>query len=315
MFRWIGFVALVVVGAVVGGCSKPAGDAAGADKPVAVTGIFSYYDAMRSIGGDDIQSVILLPAGSSPHDYEPTLKDRVVETRAKLIVVNGLNIDNWVIKNAGDNPGAVFVNVSDLLKAQGITPLHTEEVSVTDPKDRKAGEVPEDVSAGNPHIWLDPRVQGMAAAAIRDAFIKIDPAHADGYNARGKAYLDQLAALDKDFATAAAGFKQKDFIGFHSAYAYLAQRYGLNQVASIEEIPGEGPGVAQTVNIIKLIKAKNIKVIFMENAFPAKTADMIVNETGVTTGILQPLETYDDPKQTYVELMTQNLEALKKALN
>jgi len=309
----LGAVAMMGV-LLMGGCGGGASQNPG-DKPTAVTAIFSYYDALRAIGGDDVNVVILLPPGSSPHEYEPTLKDKVTMSRAKLMVANGLNIDNWFLKMTGENSDAVVINVSDLLTAKGIQPLHTEEVSVTDPKDKKAGEPAEDVSAGNPHIWLDPRVQGMAAAAIRDALIKIDPAHAEGYKTRADVYLKQLDQLDADFTAAASTFKQKDFIGFHSAYAYLARRYGLNQVASVEEIPGEGPTISQTLNIIKLIKDKNIHVVFTENAFPAKAMDMIVRETGVSTSVLQPLETYDDASQTYVSLMRQNLEAFKKVLN
>ncbi len=284
-----------------------------ADKPQAVTAIFSYYDALRAIGGDDVESVILLPPGASPHEYEPTVKDKAIVGQAQLVVENGLNIDKWLVKMAGDNAGATVINVGELIQRQGIQPLHTQEVSVTDPKDRKAEEA-EDDSAGNPHIWLDPRVQAMAAQAIRDALVKIDPTHAQDYQTRAHAYLGQLQDLDQAFAKEAARFKLKDFIGFHSAYAYLARRYGLNQVASVEEMPGEGPTISQTANIIKLIKEKNIKVIFTENAFPAKAVDMIVRETGVSTGVLQPLETYDDVKQTYVGLMRDNLEAFKKAM-
>ena len=80
----------------------------------------------------------------------------------------------------------------------------------------------------------------MAAEAIRDALVKMDPAHKNGYESRAKAYLEDLRKLDQDFTQAAKEFKQKDFIGFHSAYAYLARRYGLNQIASVEELPDRG---------------------------------------------------------------------------
>jgi zinc transport system substrate-binding protein len=200
-----------------------------------------------------------------------------------------------------------------VVRERGIQPLHTQEVSVTPAGETKPGET-EDVSAGNPHIWLDPRVQAMAAEAIRDALIKIDPAHKSGYESRAKAYLADLGKLDQDFAQAAQGFKRKDFIGFHSAYAYLARRYGLDQVASVEELPDQGPSEAQLKNIIDLIREKHIKVIFSETAFEPKAMNRIVDETGVKTGVLQPIETYDNLDQTYTSLMRANLEALKAAL-
>ena len=321
VYRWVRAGRLlpaalyVAAGAVLltsAGCQQSAPEAG--PKVQAVATIFSYYDALRTIGGDDVNSVIILPPGQSPHEFEPTIKDRAFAQQARLIVKNGLNIDRWMDKLAAGNDRALVIDVGELVKKQGVAPLQTQEISVTDTKPGAKREE-EDTSAGNPHIWLDPRVQAMAAAAIRDALIEIDGPHKAGYTQRAAAYLDQLRKLDQDFQEAAAHFKQKNFIGFHSAYAYLARRYGLDQVAAIEELPGEGPTLAQTVNIIKLIKKDNIKVIFTENAFPAKAADMIVRETGVTTGVLQPLETYDDTQQTYVGLMRENLESLKKALN
>ena len=77
------FVASVVVVAI-GGLLMP--DVPCADgpaaKPTAVATIFSYYDALRAIGGPDVNCVILLPARQSPHEYEPTVKDRATVAKA-----------------------------------------------------------------------------------------------------------------------------------------------------------------------------------------------------------------------------------------
>jgi len=311
----IAFLAGLAIAAVaaawgVSGCRSESPDS----RPTAVATIFAYYDALRAIGEPDVNCVILLPARQSPHEYQPTIQDRAAVATAGLIIKNGLNIDLWADKMAADNKSAAMLDISQVVKDKGIRPLPSEEVSVTPASEAAAGEA-EDVSAGNPHIWLDPRVQAMAAEAIRDALVKMDPAHSDGYQSRAKAYLDELRKLDQDFAQAAGEFKQKDFIGFHSAYAYLAKRYGLNQVAAIEELPAQGPTLEQQKNIIKLIQDKHIKVIFTESVFPAKAADRIIEETGVKTGILQPLETYDNLNQTYVSLMRDNLAALKAAMD
>ena len=110
-------------------------------------------------------------------------------------------------------------------------------------------------------------------------------------------------------------FKSRDFIGFHSAYAYLARHYGLHQVASIEEIPDAGLSLAEIQKVEQIIKDKNIHYIAIENALGAKsTIDKIKEEAHVETITLQPLETYDNPNDTYVSLMKQNLAALKTAL-
>ncbi len=305
-------VALGLIGMLVPAGCQP--KSSGAQKPVAVSTIFAYYDALRFIGGDDIEAVILLPPHQSPHGYEPTIQDRAAVSKGALLIKNGLSIDVWADKLISANPSIRVLDISKALASKGLAPVKTEEVSITPQSEQSASEG-EDVSAGNPHIWLDPRVQMLAAEVIRDALVQIDPPHAADYKARAAKYLDELKKLDEDFAAAAAQFKQREFIGFHSAYDYLARRYGLKQVASVEELPGEGPSLAQQAQIIRLIQEKHIKVIFLENAFPAQAADKILRETGAKTGILQPLETYDSPDQTYVSLMRENLKSLERALN
>ena len=161
------------------------GSAAPETRPTAAATIFAYYDAPAAIGGPDVNCVILLPAKQSPHEYEPTVQDRAAVARAGLIVKNGLLIDPWVDKLAAENKSAAVIDVGQVVKAKGIQPLQTEEVSVTPASEAKPGDA-EDVSAGNPHIWLDPRVQAMAAEAIRDALIKLDPAHQAGYADAGQ---------------------------------------------------------------------------------------------------------------------------------
>jgi len=299
-----GLAALAIAG-VVPACSHAA---EGPSKPTAVATIFCYYDILRALGGDKINAVILVPPGVSPHEYDPPAQAKAQVNTAVLIVKNGLGIDDWVDKLASGS-SAKILDIGKDVKA-----LQTAETSVTDPKDTPKDAKAEEPELYNPHIWLDPTVQMGATLKIRDALSAADPGNKDVYARNAEAYVGELKKLDADFAEAAKSFKIREFIGFHSAYDYLAHRYGLTQVAAIEEIPGT-PTPAQLQKIIALIKQKNIHVIFTESALDSKAADLIVRETGVKTSVLQPLETYDNLTDTYVSLMRQNLENMKKSLS
>ncbi len=276
MRRWLG---LVVVGlaAMVGwtalmpGCRQEGGGG----KPTVVATIFCYYDAVRAIGGDRIRPVLLLPRGTSPHDYDPPFQAKVDVSDAILIVRNGLGIDPWLDKLASDSK-ATIIDVSREAEV-----LHTAEMGLDEgPKGgARGGEgpglppgataraaAPHEHAFGNPHIWLDPHVQMAAAGRIRECLIKLDPANAETYRGNAEKYLGELRQLDEDFVAAAKTFARKDFIGFHSAYDYLSHRYGLRQVAAIEEVPGTGLTPAQADKIIQIIKREHIPVIFMETA-------------------------------------------------
>lgn len=308
--RWLTVVGMIALSAL---SSAPAWAQQTGHRPKAIATIFSYYDILRSVGGDRVESRILIPARTSPHEFDPSVQDKVNVTKADLIVKNGLGLDDWVDKLGSQSKGT-FINISkdaDVLKTV-VTELDDDHDKNEEKHEGHHHEASPDSS--NPHIWMDPVVQMKATEAIRDALIKIDPAGKDVYTANADKYLGELKKLDADFKQTVSGLQVKSFIGFHSAYDYLARRYGLKQVASLEEVPGSGISPAKAEKLIKLIKANNIKVIFTETAFDDRSADLIIRNTGVKTAILQPIETYDNLNDTYISLMRQNLENLKKAL-
>jgi ABC-type Zn uptake system ZnuABC Zn-binding protein ZnuA len=271
---------------------------------VALASIFAYYDALRAIGGDKVDVRIVLPPGKSPHDYEASPSDKTNAMKAKLYVKNDLGLDDRFDKRVDGSRTKVL----DISKAipQGLI-LTSSEISLQEEGGGNGS------ATTNPHIWLDPAIQMAAAEKIRDALVEMDPADKETFEKNAKAYIESIRALDEEFKTEAAKFKTKEFIGFHSAYEYLARRYGLKQIASIEEVPDAGLSVAQAEKVIRLIQEKHIKYIAMETAL-VTNINIIKNRTGVQTITLQPLETYDDLQDTYVSLMRKNLEELKKAL-
>lgn len=312
MKQWILLIIVAVMSLSIFGVTKLSAQEQ-KTKPLAVSTIFAYYDILRGVGGDLIDAQILIPPRVSPHEYDPTVRDKVMVNKAALIVSNGLGLDDWIKKLVGEAKGV------QLVIGRHASMIKTEEIEIDDDDDgddhdadAHAGH--EHDVEGNPHIWLDPMVQIKAAELVRDELVKIDPANAQAYQDNAAKYIQSIKDLDAEFKAATQDLADRRFIGFHSAYDYLARRYGLIQVAAIEENPGFGFSPAKARKIIQVIKEKNIKVIFTETAFDARGTDMIVRETGVKTGILQPLETYDNLKDTYVSLMKQNLESIKKML-
>jgi len=282
-------------------CTKPASSPN--QKPLAVASIFNYYDALRAIGEPDINTAILLPPGTSPHDFLATADQKPAVAHASFLIRNGLGLDDWADRLATGNTHLTQLVIGDKLR------------SIETKSELLPGQKPdEDQTLRNPHVWLDPANQIKAAELIRDALIKIDPAHTEAYVQRAAAYINDIQKLDTDFQAAAATFTHHEFIGFHSAYDYLARRYGLKQVAALQELGSQGMSVAQVQEVIKIIRERHIPVLFSETAFDAKQAQVVVNATGVKLGTLQPLETYDNLNDTYISLMRQNLAELKKAM-
>ena len=306
MWRWL-IASLGVLGVALALLGLSACERGGisSGKPSVMVTIFAYYDAARAIAGPDAEVNILLPPGTSPHDFTPSPKDKIIINRANLIVKNGLGLDDWVIKLASDNTSAMVLSIGDGLEA-----IETHEEVLP-------GEAPnheEPMGGRNPHVWLNPMNQIAAADMIREALDKLDPAHRSGYDERAAKYEGEIHRLDEEYKDATATFRYKEFIGFHSAYDYLARRYGLKQAAALQEIGEGGMSPERVRQVVELIKSRHIPVVFSETAFDAKQAQTVVKQTGVKLGTLQPLETYDNLNDTYVELMRENLAQLKKAM-
>ncbi len=279
-------------------------------KPVVMCTIFAYYDAARAIAGDRMEVRILIPTGASPHEYETTVNDKVSAAQANLYIKNGMALDDQFDKLL-EGSKAKILNISEHIPKDMF--LNTQELSL-DEAAATTPATPAGTASVNPHIWLDPQIQIKATELIRDAMIDLDPPDRAVFEKNAAAYVDGLNKLDADFKAETATFKSKDFIGFHSAYEYLARRYGLHQIASIEEFPGSEITIDQSQKIIRLIQQRNIKYIAVETAFSGSSAKMIEQQTGVHEIVLQPLETYDNADDTYVKYMRANLQALKTAL-
>ena len=51
---------------------------------------------VSNVGGDRIESALVLPPGAEPHDWEPTVRDVQDMRRADVVVINGGGFETWV---------------------------------------------------------------------------------------------------------------------------------------------------------------------------------------------------------------------------
>src|SRR5258708_13696901 len=73
-------------------CRRPAR----AISKVAVSAsFFTVYDFAQRIGGNLAEVVNVTPAGTEPHDYEPTARDIARMDSGRLVVINGGGFEPW----------------------------------------------------------------------------------------------------------------------------------------------------------------------------------------------------------------------------
>ena len=154
-----------------------------------------------------------------------------------------------------------------------------------------------------------------AATQIGDALAQADPANAETYKKNAASMKSQMEALSKKLVDGTAKCQHKEFVTSHEAFGYLADRTGLTQLGLSGLAPDSTPSPARLKQISDAVKAKGITTIFTEELLSPKVAETLAKDLGITTAVLDPIESQADDSKDYEAVMNENLEALQKALS
>ena len=171
----------------------------------------------------------------------------------------------------------------------------------------------------DPHVWLDPVLVMQQVLTIRDGLADIDPENAATYRQNAADYITELQDLHADYKDGLANCQKDTIATFHSAFAYMTERYGFNSVSIAGLDPSAGISTQDIIEMTKYIDDYNLDYLLTEEAADPRTAQVIAEETGVTLLVLSPLEaiTEQDVQDsvTYIEKMYRNLDVLQTALD
>lgn len=293
---------------------EPVKEAAGSPRFKVFTSIYPVYEFAKNVAGDKADVVMFVPPGKEPHDWEPSLKEIAQLREGLLFIYNGAGFEPWVekiLKNL-EAPNLTVVEAT-----KGLSLMNDVDKHAIDKHDGQKHD--DDNHDLDPHVWLDPVMAQEQVKAIESAFIKVDAANKDYYMARSKDYRETLAVLDKEFNVALGKCEKKEFVVSHSAFGYLAKRYGLHQIAVMGLSPDAEPKPGELAEVVQKAKKAKTKYIFVENLVSPKVAEVVAKEIGAQTLVLNPLEglTKEEVAQgkTYISVMRDNLAQLKKALD
>jgi zinc transport system substrate-binding protein len=287
--------------------------------PVAAT-ILPLGDFCQKIGGGLVQVQVLIPPGASPHAFEPAPSVMARASQARVFVYIGSGLEPWADKllHSRGRDGLVVVEAARGVPLLGMVPHRHEpgKAEAGDQDDHHPGKTGAHDShqAGNPHIWLDPVLAQDICRKIARAFIQADPAHHAQYEANLKNYLAALDELNREIDSRARTWRFRDFVSFHPSFSYLAQRYNLHEVGTIEAAPGREPTPRHLQNLVAAIRRYGIKVVFAEPQLNPRVAEVIAQEAGVKVLRLDPIGGPPPYGSDYLKLMRANLAALDEAL-
>jgi manganese/iron transport system substrate-binding protein len=174
----------------------------------------------------------------------------------------------------------------------------------------KGGENPEYREAGNPHLWLNPRNAIAYVETIRDTLVSLDPANAETYRANADRYRRELEALDGEIAASIATIPaaRRKLVTFHDSFPYYCDRYGLEDLAVVSIDPESEPSAADYAELVRLVRRDNVRAIFGEAGFSARTVQQLAADTGATFAPSLYSDTLGSTPDTdtYVKIMRWN---------
>lgn len=279
-------------------------------RPLLVAGFYPLAEAARQVGGERLEVYDLTPPGADAHDLELSPSDLQRIRQADLVLYLGGGFQPAVERAARDTRGLAV----DLLEG---LPLREPEEEGEDPHGAEE-DGDEHGHPQDPHVWLDPLLLARMVDRISEELSRLTPQEASGYRARAGAYRAQLVALHAEFQRGLAGCRQRQLVTGHAAFGYLADRYGLEQVAVSGLSPEAEPPPRTVARIVQLVQERGVRAVYTEPGAPARVAALVAREAGADLRILYPLESLTPEQQArgegYLEVMRSNLTALREGL-
>lgn len=317
-YRILATILAVMIFTAACGTTPVSGEKSNTKLTVVAT-LFPQYDFARTIAGDLANVRLLLPPGVESHAYEPAPRDVVDVRQSSVFIFTGPEMEPWALKLAEEAKADQVVVVD---ASAGIDMLTADEEHEGENQDGADAEGEEHVNEGgnDPHIWLDPVLAKQMVENILNGLIAADPTHEAIFRENAAAYQKELDALHAAFTNDLSKTASKTIIyGGHFAFGYLANRYELDHISPYNGFaPDAEPSPQKIAELIDLMNDTGLKVIYYEELVDPKVSRVIADQTGAEMMLLHGAHNLSKDELasgiTYLQIMTDNLEKLKKGL-
>jgi zinc transport system substrate-binding protein len=248
------------------------------DKTSVVAAFYPLAYAAEQIGGASVDVTNITPPGAEPHDVELSVRDVERVRSADVVLYLGEGFQP-AVERAVDGADGEAV---DLLQSVNV---HEKD----------------------PHVWLDPLRYEQIARKIGDVL-----------HLPSSPFVRRLARLHADFRRGLMRCERREIVTSHAAFGYLADRYGLEQIAITGLSPESEPTPRKLEHVIDQVRESGATTVFFEKLVSPRITKTVDRETEAHTAVLDPLEglTEDevDRGENYFSIMRENLATLRKAL-
>ena len=286
-----------------------AGGAEAADKIRVVTTTTDLKALTEAVGGDLVEVDALARGSQNPHDLEVRPSLMVKVRRADLLVINGLELDQWaeVVVQGANNPKVIPGAPGRVDASAGILVLEVPRTRV----DRSMGDVH---PVGNPHYTVDPGMAPDITANVLEGLVRVAPQYRAAFERNREQFLARLGQAMARWSAEMAPYKGTKVIVDHNMWPYFLTRFGLVQAGSVEERPGIPATPTHVTKLIAYMKEDRIKVILAVPWADHKLAERIAEEAGAKVVMVANGVGALKGTDTYLDTIDYNVKAVAQAL-
>lgn len=243
-----------------------------------VVGITPLKNFVNEIGGEKVDTSVMIPPGYSPANYAPSPSELQKLSEADYYFTFQMPAEKSNILPKLDN----FNEKIKLIKLDKITSEKYEPRKFSD------GGI-------DPHIWMSPKRVKYIIKIITENLIELDPENEDYYKNRNKEYLTKLKEMDKYISNKLNDLKGKTVLIYHPVLGYFTDEYEL-KLKAIEK-NGKEATPKRLQELIDFAKKENLKTIFHQSTIDSKQTEVIASEINGKTVEINPLA------ENYIENM------------
>lgn len=275
------------------------------------TTVYPLQYFTERIGGDAVYVQSIYPPGADEHTFDPTQKAMIALADSDLFFYIGLGLEGFVenAENTLKNEHVRMVATADAITEDMLSEGHDD--------DDEEG-VDHNHSTMDPHVWMSPVLSDALAYSIKEALIEADPSKKEEFEKNFEMLRDDLLALDRKFIDMASNASKKTFFVSHAAFGYIADTYGLEQIAIAGMNSQSEPSQKQLAFLVEDAKKHDVKYILFEQNVSSKLTEVVQKEVGAKSLMLHNLGvlTAEDIKndEDYFSLMEYNIHTLEQAL-
>lgn len=252
--------------------------------------------AIKPLLDESDKLVTLLPKGQSPHHFQLKPSHLMEINRADIVLSIGGGVDQWAQKAITNTDGVIHIRMSELpgLVLLPVRGAHTHEHEHGESHNKKGFD---------PHLWLSAENIEIMIKAFSKKFQERFPQKSQSMQQKEADWLVQIQQTDAMTSQQLQPVQKVPYLVMHDAFQYFEQRYQLNHAGAIQPSSGASASLKKIMEVHELIQDKKVKCIFKEPQLSEKQLKLLIENTDVKIGNLDPLGEAD---QDYTELM-QNL--------